>query len=745
MRRNSRIICRLKWSGLSQGRTPSFHVTSRRQPPRTVSTWCSGSKTRRVFHCTVPPSEPMIYDDKGKEVTGVAGPFFEGYDLALSCHVTGGRPPPEVTWWHNGRLLDSESETSSERYTINRLYVKGVTRLLLNAYLQCQARSSDLSPPVVKDAALDVYLKPRTVRITTPATAPLSAGKTHQLQCETSGSVPPARVTWLLDGEPLRDAPTSVTETPEKTTSIVMFRPRAGDDGKEMACRAENRRFHGGLLEDRRRLDIAYPPTVTVQLESNIDLGALKEGDDVNLSCEVRANPQPEPTSVTWYHGDQLLMYNESMGVLPLGFKLMLRGIMKESAGEYSCAAANSEGETRSSTIFMRVQYSPRCREGFSSRRIGAIRHETLEVKCEVTADPRDDVKFSWTYNKSRDVLPVPGSRVIHQGLVSLLRYTPESEVDYGTLACWASNSIGRQSVPCLFHIVAAKTPHPPEDCALKNRSSGGLEVQCVASFDGDLPQHFMLEVSESPVHANTVEPILNIGPVPMSDQGTRHQPPGPPLFRLFGAEPVFSLDTLEPGRDYEFAVYAVNAKGRSEPPVIIPRVRVPISVERFTRTDAEEEDSSSQHPMAIVLFVLIAAAVLILGGIFITATLVICRRRSASSQLRQDEQDAAKLRQEQRPNVYSENPTPVTAATVFSVPSHVPRGCCAGINDSVPRVRFRTEPIPLQERRSVYVGEDEGVLPVSKRRHPSTNEPDLIVSRAEVILSPAVPLQATT
>lgn len=103
---------------------------------------------------------------------------------------------------------------------------------------------------------------------------------------------------------------------------------------------------------------------------------------------------------------------------------------------------------------------SPRCREGFTSRRIGAIRHETLDVKCEVTADPRDDVKFSWTYNKSRDVLPVPGSRVIHSGLISVLRYTPESEVDYGTLACWASNSIGRQSVPCLFHIVAASKYH---------------------------------------------------------------------------------------------------------------------------------------------------------------------------------------------------------------------------------------------------------------------------------------------
>lgn len=54
-----------------------------------------------------------------------------------------------------------------------------------------------------------VAVKPRIVRITMPA-APLSAGKAHQLKCETTGSMPPAHIVWLLDGEPLRNAPTSV-------------------------------------------------------------------------------------------------------------------------------------------------------------------------------------------------------------------------------------------------------------------------------------------------------------------------------------------------------------------------------------------------------------------------------------------------------------------------------------------------------------------------------------------------------
>lgn len=37
---------------------------------------------------------------------------------------------------------------------------------------------------------------------------------------------------------------------------------------------------------------------------------------------------------------------------------------------------------------------------------------------------------------------------------------------------------------------------------------------------------------------------------------------------------PQFKIPPLEPGREYHFQVYAVNAKGRSDPPYIIERVR---------------------------------------------------------------------------------------------------------------------------------------------------------------------------
>ena len=39
---------------------------------------------------------------------------------------------------------------------------------------------------------------------------------------------------------------------------------------------------------------------------------------------------------------------------------------------------------------------------------------------------------------------------------MSVASYTPKSEIDYGTLSCWASNEVGDQKRPCIFHVIPA-------------------------------------------------------------------------------------------------------------------------------------------------------------------------------------------------------------------------------------------------------------------------------------------------
>lgn len=61
-------------------------------------------------------------------------------------------------------------------------------------------------------------------------------------------------------------------------------------------------------------------------------------------------------------------------------------------------------------------------------------------------------------------------------------------------------------------------------------------------------------------------------GATTLSDQGERSSSP---MYRVMGERPLFRLHSLQPGREYQVLVYAENARGRSEPPVLLPHVRV--------------------------------------------------------------------------------------------------------------------------------------------------------------------------
>lgn len=137
----------------------------------------------------------------------------------------------------------------------------------------------------------------------------------------------------------------------------------------------------------------------------------------------------------------------------------------------------------------------PTCKSN-SEELIGAMRHETVTVRCEMAADP-PLVDFYWTFNNSGvEVKSLPRANYSSQGTVSWLNYTPVTDLHYGTLTCWGSNKIGQgQHGPCHFQIVSAGKPHPPKNCTTFNETADALSIACTEGFNGGLPQHFVLEV----------------------------------------------------------------------------------------------------------------------------------------------------------------------------------------------------------------------------------------------------------
>jgi hypothetical protein len=90
---------------------------------------------------------------------------------------------------------------------------------------------------------------------------------------------------------------------------------------------------------------------------------------------------------------------------------------------------------------------------------LGALKHETLQLKCEVESSPPAEA-FHWTFNSSGEQTELTSQLQTTESGWSRLNYTPTSDLDYGTISCWARNVIGSQKTPCVFQIVAAGEQH---------------------------------------------------------------------------------------------------------------------------------------------------------------------------------------------------------------------------------------------------------------------------------------------
>jgi hypothetical protein len=108
----------------------------------------------------------------------------------------------------------------------------------------------------------------------------------------------------------------------------------------------------------------------------------------------------------------------------------------------------------------------PVCRPD-QKRVYGVARHENAHVVCEVEAYPPPD-SFKWSFNNTAETIDVPQARYRTSTPAngpstsqSNLTYTPMTEMDYGTVMCWASNTAGQQKEPCVFHIIAAGSSLP--------------------------------------------------------------------------------------------------------------------------------------------------------------------------------------------------------------------------------------------------------------------------------------------
>ncbi|CAL4070256.1 unnamed protein product, partial [Meganyctiphanes norvegica] len=486
---------------------------------------------------------------------GMAGPYIAGRSLTLICIAKHGNPLPNVTWWRGDILLDADEEESRGSTVRNELTIPVLTWAWNNITLKCRASNDYPGEAVSVNITIAVIALPGSVLITGSGVG--REGKELRLHCTSEGSKPAATLNWALDDIPVH-AFKENTQYGGVTTSTLVMTLKREDEGREVTCTAANPMKSELNIRNKTKLVVNYPPTVEASLGQTISTEHLKEGDDVYFTCDADANPPV--TSIKWFLEDREQVQNMSGGVIFSEQTLVLQRVRVSQMGSYRCSAENTLGTSKSDPVDLVLQYSPTCRTAPTTY---FIYDKPINITCRVAANP-PVTSVQWRWNGSYDAIatqPVLGAESMAASQITVFPSTYQE--DRG-LACWATNSIGKQKEPCSFNIKVAQVGAPLSFCRKANITASSLSLSCDHPSNLSLTTIYRAEV--------------------YLDNGT--------LFaNVTSSLPSFNVSGLDAGTSYQIKVFVSQGPVTSEP----------FLVEAYTFRDKKRNKESASDISSVV------------------------------------------------------------------------------------------------------------------------------------------------
>lgn len=256
------------------------------------------------------------------------------------CLVEGGNPKPDVFWYRDGYIWDTELDPSTyDEVLQNTLVISELDRSHHDSAFECQAINNNVTKAPASKVKITLEMPVLSMTIAN-LPDPVTADVTYQVLCQVTGAQPPPTLGWFLDGIELPSENPRLTHENNLTTSQLMFTPQIKDQGKVLTCTAGNEVFPS--VNRSSTLNVYYLPVVHVELEDdNIDPSYIVEGDSITFKCLIQAHPWV--WRIVWYRDGEKLVPSD--GVIIDEHRLTLKNATKKMSGQYVCSAANVEGD----------------------------------------------------------------------------------------------------------------------------------------------------------------------------------------------------------------------------------------------------------------------------------------------------------------------------------------------------------------------------------------------------------------
>ncbi|XP_030027514.2 hemicentin-1 isoform X2 [Manduca sexta] len=242
----------------------------------------------------------------------------EERELNLSCSSSGGSPEPTIKWYRDGSVYPLETTMTHAKTRAEPT----VATLKLNptkeddgATFRCVVWNRAMPEGQQLDATVELSVNyfPR-VEVGPENPLRVEIDGTATMDCKVDAKPKVSSVRWTRNGKYIAN---SFTHTIQGVTV---------QDAGKYTCTADNGLGRPG--EKEIYLDVLFPPSVTVESKTY----EAEEGGNVEIRCEVSANP--EPTSIEWTMEEKPDFHQN-------GNTLSLSRVNADTAGTYVCRAVN--------------------------------------------------------------------------------------------------------------------------------------------------------------------------------------------------------------------------------------------------------------------------------------------------------------------------------------------------------------------------------------------------------------------
>nr|CAD7197525.1 unnamed protein product [Timema douglasi] len=415
----------------------------------------AGSQTK-LFNVTV-LEPPVITQEHFIEEVKVR----EGASTELTCRVRG-FPAPEVTWLHNGRIVDHgaalvDTNTVAGTSQITQEHVLALERLGVGQGGKYTCLASNQVGVAEKNFRLKILVAPKLSENRDHSnTIESLEGLPITIKCPVVGN-PVPDIHWMKDDRPLDDEPL-VEEADGQTLHISNSRV---EHSGNYTCVAQN---YAGNISQSFQLDVMAPPAMVDGEEEETDF-TLTTGDTLRLDCNVTGHPPPD---IVWLKGAAPITRQEWLHpqLLEHDRILTIPGVTTQHSGQYSCLAINMAGTTEM-TFNVEVQEPPHVENPAESSTNQSVKlHRRLALRCPIVGFPQP--KITW-FKDGVAVYKESGNNVHISSDGRQLHLMQAFVQNSGEYSCLAENSAGSNEV---FFYVTVEVPvewsawSPWSDCS---------------------------------------------------------------------------------------------------------------------------------------------------------------------------------------------------------------------------------------------------------------------------------------